>query len=176
MQDTDVVREAEIRRVLTLYCRAVDRCDAELLSTVFHEDATVDYGIFKGSAKEFIDFIIPMLESYYSVTSHCIHNFLAEPGEAGGPVFCETYAVVHDTRLDAAGTRWFEQLGCRYADTFEQRDGQWRISHRVVVLDWNVATPAPVEYSRATADAPFVLGARDRSDFTYTRQSEGGTP
>ena len=34
----------EIHEVLMRYCRGIDRCDAELLHSVYHPDATDDHG------------------------------------------------------------------------------------------------------------------------------------
>ena len=39
----------EIHEVLMRYCRGIDRCDAELLHSVYHPDATDDHGLFKAA-------------------------------------------------------------------------------------------------------------------------------
>jgi len=41
----------EIQDVLTRYSRALDWLDADMLSTVFFDDAEIDYGFFKGSGR-----------------------------------------------------------------------------------------------------------------------------
>ena len=50
-------REA-IRERLYRYCRSMDRVDAPLGQSIFHEDATADYGpIFKGRGRDMIEHI-----------------------------------------------------------------------------------------------------------------------
>jgi hypothetical protein len=49
----------------------------------------------------------------------------------------ESYALAHhrrDTTPHKVGIDFV--AGVRYVDDFEQRDGEWRISTRVVVVDW----------------------------------------
>lgn len=49
----------QIRQVVYLYCRSMDRMDVELGYSVWHEDGEADYGdaIYKGSGRGFIDFV-----------------------------------------------------------------------------------------------------------------------
>ena len=56
MKNDDALAKQEIFELSCRYMRSLDRLDAELRHTVFHDDATVDYGFFKGSAREFVDF------------------------------------------------------------------------------------------------------------------------
>src|SRR5258706_5309876 len=66
--------EQAIRKLLFDYCHAVDRCDAEALAATFHEDATDDHGIFTGTAKDFVKWVIPFLLENYLSTTHPLSN------------------------------------------------------------------------------------------------------
>ena len=73
-----LVDRQAIEDVLMTYCQAIDRCDLELLKSVYHPDATDDHGSFSGNAHEFAEFIIPtlkavILDGMHTVT-HCLIN------------------------------------------------------------------------------------------------------
>ena len=54
VKNDDALTKQEIFELSCRYMRSLDRLDAELRHTVFHDDATVDYGFFKGPAREFV--------------------------------------------------------------------------------------------------------------------------
>ena len=37
-------------------------------------------------------------------------------------------------------------VGGRYLDRFERRDGQWKIAHRLYVMDWNINGASTAEW------------------------------
>ena len=78
----------EIHEVLMRYCRGIDRCDAELLHSVYHPDATDDHGLFKGKAADFIPWALKALTRDDN-TSHYIANELIEVD--GDVAHCESY-------------------------------------------------------------------------------------
>lgn len=52
----DIEAKLAITEVLYRYCRALDRMDRDLMDTVWHPDATADYGpTFQGSASGLLD-------------------------------------------------------------------------------------------------------------------------
>lgn len=155
----------EIRDVVYRYCRAADRCDAELLASVYHPDATEDHGGFVGSAAEFRQQVIPRLRSRWTATQHLLGNILIEIN--GDIAHTESYVVAyHVPPPDTEGRTLMWVLGARYVDRFECRDGKWLIAHRVMVKDW--------EDTRAIIDLgerPFVVQRRDRRDISYQQVS-----
>ena len=53
MPSEDPAAAAEaIRQAALRYCRGVDRLDAELMRSAYHDDATDDHGVFVGSAAD----------------------------------------------------------------------------------------------------------------------------
>jgi hypothetical protein len=50
-----VVDHRDIENIITLYCRAIDRLDIELLKSVYHEDARDEHANFSGTALEFAE-------------------------------------------------------------------------------------------------------------------------
>ena len=51
----ELVDRQKIYHVLTSYCRALDRCDVELMKSVYWEDGFDDHGVFAGNAQEFAE-------------------------------------------------------------------------------------------------------------------------
>lgn len=50
-----------VYEVLVRYCRGVDRCDEELLRSVYHADAYDDHGYWKGNGQDFAAFVVARL-------------------------------------------------------------------------------------------------------------------
>ena len=155
--------ELAIRRLLAIYCRAIDRRDAELLRSVYWPDATDNHGIFNGNAMQFVDFILPMLSSMRS-TTHSISNILID---LRGDIACvETYVQAYH---DAPGPEGRVDIvvGGRYLDRMERRDGQWRIAHRQFVMDWNQNLSSTAQWDGPLYGALDVRGTGDTGDPSY---------
>jgi ketosteroid isomerase-like protein len=142
--------------------RAIDRCDAELLNNVFHPDATDDHGIFKGTAREFIAWVIPLLKTMKQ-TQHVIGQCLIEVN--GDTAAGESYFVAHHTESGPEGDRFRIAAG-RYLDRFERRGGVWKIAHRHAVYDWNSFTASSDSFNR-TDPGPMAFGTRGEGDPSY---------
>jgi hypothetical protein len=110
------------------YARGVDRVDTGLIRSVFHDDATADYGpMYTGSGHGFADFIAevhPPLEAH----SHHLSNIsIRVDGDRAGS---ETYVMVRLRSRAADGRRHdIVSLG-RYVDRWECREGAWRVTER----------------------------------------------
>jgi SnoaL-like domain len=152
----ELVSRQKVYDVLTRYCRALDRCDVALMRSVYWEDGIDDHGVFSGNAAEFSEFIIREIQNWFEVTMHAIMNVHME---VKGDVACtESYLFAyHKVRGDKAavedifGSDYMRQFdwsqvngvphhfyyGGRYIDRLERRNGEWRIYHRTVVMDWN---------------------------------------
>ncbi|HXC39107.1 MAG TPA: nuclear transport factor 2 family protein [Burkholderiales bacterium] len=166
-QEQSLIRElldkqACAELVYTL-ARGIDRMDEELIRSVFHADAVVDFGHFRGTAGEFVRWVMALLPSMKR-TQHCICNQLIEV--RGDVAHGESYVVaVHDMAGDKDMTMTF---GGRYIDRFERRNGVWKNARRVVVSDWTSLVPSTDSWDRSPA-APRIFGRRDREDPSYRR-------
>ncbi len=152
----------EIHEAVMRYCRGIDRCDEELVRSVFHADSTVDYGeFFRGSGPEFAKMIVPILLQTWKSTMHFIGTNSLEL--AGDVAYSEAYFVAY-SRLERDGKE-YDQIGSgRYVDRFERRDSAWKIADRVLVGEWN-RVDAVVESGLGGA----TLGHRSRQDISYRR-------
>jgi hypothetical protein len=152
----------EIHEVLMRYCRGIDRCDAELLHSVYHSDATDDHGLFKGQAVDFIPWALNALVRDQG-TSHYIANELIEVD--GDVAHCESYFFGIHRRQEKGGTTAELVFAGRYADRFERRAGVWKIAHRQVIFDRSRIDKIEREFS----SEGMVTGKRSREDAAYKR-------
>ena len=154
----------QIGKVLATYCRAIDRCDKELLKSVYWPDASEDHGIFNGNAWDFAEFIIPLLKGMRG-SMHKISNTLIDlHGERAS---AETYVCAYHLVDEEDGRQTDLVVGGRYLDRFERREGQWRISNRIFVLDWNQNQPATSIWDSGMHAQMRNRGSHDRNDLSY---------
>ncbi|MCW1384489.1 nuclear transport factor 2 family protein [Novosphingobium sp. KCTC 2891] len=144
--------------------RAIDRCDAELVRAVFHPDATDDHGSFKGTASDFVPWVMDVLAGMRR-TQHVIGNVLVEI--EGDVAHGEAYFIAHHCLpgSDGQGDSFMVAAG-RYLDRFERRGGEWRIAHRGAVYDWSSTAPSTDMWDRAAMPG-FAFGARGAADPSY---------
>jgi hypothetical protein len=147
--DRDAIREAAFR-----YARGVDRLDADLMKSAYWPDATDDHGRFVGNGHEFADRVVGTHDRWAS-TMHCNYNQSIEFDDethARGEIYNVTYLVPRD------GGPINVWLG-RYLDHYEQRDGEWRISHRTCVHE----ATTTIEHAPMGGDmSNFRTGSADR--------------
>ena len=135
MTDAELVDKQAITEQLYRYCRAVDRIDVPLGHSVFHEDATANYGPtgYQGSGRGAIDWICEA-HLHLKAHSHQVTNVLIElDGDRAGS---EAY-VMAALRGERDGKPFQMQVWARYCDTWSRRDGHWRIDHRDTVIDFD---------------------------------------
>ncbi|MBI1252247.1 MAG: DUF4440 domain-containing protein [Alphaproteobacteria bacterium] len=145
--------------------RAIDRCDATLLASCFHDDATDDHGVFKGTAKDFAAWVMPTLHGMIR-TQHAVQNILisVEGDHARG----ESYFRAQHTLPGANGGGETEMIAAgRYLDTFERRGGVWRMTHRHAIYDWSTTSPATSQWESGPMKEILVRGARGEADPSY---------
>lgn len=162
MTDSELLRQVSDRQQITeliyRYCRAVDRIDAELGYSVWHEDGLADYGadVYQGTGRGFIDHV-NNVHSHLLHHSHQVTNIIIQLD--GDKAFSEAYvtATLRTRREDRLMqiTAW-----SRYVDQWSRRNGRWGIDKRVVVMDFDEIRPV------ASLDKP-SQASRDRNDPSY---------
>lgn len=147
-----------IRDVLYTYCRAVDRIDRPLGYSVFHEDATADYGprFPKDSARAVIDRICNDHSGLLSHSHQVTNIFITLDGNRAGSEACMNGTL----RMERDGRVMHMSVWARYIDQWEMREGRWAISHRQVIFDHD-------EIREVTPMGQPQLGRRDRDDPSY---------
>jgi SnoaL-like domain len=158
----ELLDKQAIHEVLMRYCRGIDRCDEELLRTVYHPDATDNHGLFVGKAADFIPWALAGLKRDES-TNHFIANELIEI--RGDVAYSESYLLAVHRRKRDDGSLVDLTFAGRYVDRLERREGAWKIADRKVVLDWSRLDPVEKSFSLER----FLTGRRSREDEVYRR-------
>jgi len=158
-----------IHDVIVRYCRGVDRSDAELVASAFHDDAVDNHFGPILPFREAIGTLKAARTGTPSKTTsmHTIGNVLIELD--GDVARCETYVTVVVRIPDAEGAIDWTHAG-RYVDRFERRNGEWRIAYRTVVYDrerFDRVEPAAEGISQARYLDNAVRGQRGLGDFSY---------
>lgn len=135
--DAALSRDA-IRRLVTGYCRGVDRADEALLASLFWEDSSVISGLSNGSGADFAREITAYVTAHLESCFHSVANEWIEV--MGDHAVGEHYVLAH-SRADGADTL----TGGRYMDRYERRGGIWKIASRSLVSDWNATHPTTFE-------------------------------
>lgn len=150
----------EIRDLSRHYMRGLDRLDMALLGSVFAEDATVDYGFFQGSARDFVDFARQALKDHLA-NHHMIGQMLIEVDgdEAVGEIYFQAFH-----RIVEEGEEKDLFISGRYVDRYARRNGVWKIIFRSEVNDWARTDPATdIFFQTNTAT---LRGARSPADYS----------
>ena len=150
----------EIRDLMARYCRGVDRMDADLIASAYHPDAIDEHGVTQFTGETVGPGIVDLLRSarfsMHHVTNQAIQ--LHDDDHAG----CETYYEVWQTIPDEGGGEQLLHVLGRYIDRLERRGGEWRIAHRLVIVEILRRLPLDGTEFLATRHA-----CRDRTDPSY---------
>ena len=188
----DLLARRDIYAVLTRYCRALDRCDAPLMQSVYWPDGIDNHGVFNGNAAEFAGFIVREIQNWFEVTMHAIMNIHME---IDGDTACtEAYLFAyHKVRAAKAreifGSAYMAGLqgagfnpaglnpahhhfyfGGRYLDRLERRGGEWRIAKRQVVMDWNDNKPSGEILAQGMFATLQPRGVRGADDLVFANR------
>jgi hypothetical protein len=165
-----LVAKQAITEVIYAYCRAIDRLDRELAQSVWHPDATADYGqYYVGSGQGFVDYIWathPQLVCH----SHQVTNIHIELLSDDTAV-SESCAIVQ-LRPQADGDRIVDLVHMvRYLDRWSLRDDVWGLDARQCTVD----LARCVQTARSPdADTIGSRSRRNRDDPSYTLFSDCG--
>jgi hypothetical protein len=125
-----------IEALISGYANAYDRLDADLLSSLWHADATLELPSFGSAGSR--DEILAMAERSWQQMPH-MHHWMANPlihidaDVATGTVAAD--CLFHDIEKGPV------QVSGLYHDRFERRDGHWRFASRYFELHF--LTPLP---------------------------------
>jgi hypothetical protein len=160
MDLTELADRLAIAETLALYCRGVDRCDAEQLAAAFTPQAVIDYG---DGARPVADVIPGLMAGLGAmrVTQHNIANTVMRI--AGDHAKAETNCVALHIIPSPEGETELV-VGGRYLDRLEKHGGRWLIAERLYVMDWNRSGPATMALAGGLLGGLQRRGARGADD------------
>jgi hypothetical protein len=155
------VEKSRLAELVAVLSSAVDRGDRELIESCYDEQSYDDHGGFKGSGREFAEYICaPAPGRDAGMLMHHLLGqsiFRVERDEAWGETFFIFHMFNDDKLLPGVG---------RYIDYFVRAGGTWKIRYRRVVPDWVGSVPA----AGSPTMKAYVQAARDRTDPLYDRR------
>lgn len=127
----------EIREVLFRWCRGIDRGDAELVNSCYHPDAVDDHGANQytglNAGQMYVDKHLGLFSAHQHLT------FQEQIRVEGDTAACESYWMALIVPKGKAANK--VTIGCgRYLDRLERRNGEWRFTHRRMLVEWRMVT------------------------------------
>lgn len=149
----------EIEDALVRYDRGTDRGDSELIRSAFHDDAEALHGdVVHRGPDAIADFCEERMRARFSSSLHQLGNITIRFD--GDRAEVESYYTVALTlHGDPESPEGLHGAG-RYLDSFERRDGEWRIVRRKVLTEFMM----PAQPHLVLAESG---GERSREDLSY---------
>lgn len=155
-----LIDRAEILDVLHQYVHACDRSDQPRVVDVYHPDSFDNHGAYQGDGHTFAKVVCDGNAERETMSHLLGQSTIRVDGDRAG---AETYFIATVTRFEN-GERHLDQMGGRYIDTLERRDGRWKIKDRVCTCEWSVTSRIEKQWH---PDGQFVRGSFDRGDPSY---------
>jgi hypothetical protein len=152
----------EILDCVANQARGHDRHDAELMTSVLHDDGVDEHGPVVNPGPEYGEWAN---KTHAAAFLDHLHNITTHTCEIDGDVaHCESYVIGTFRGRD---DKTIALMGGRYLDRLERRDGVWKIAVRRCTIEWALTGDASLLNSGAFKG--FIKGTWDKSDLSYTR-------
>lgn len=154
--------EAEIRKLVMLYCRGCDRRDFALVRSLYLDEAVDDHGgMFLGGPDAFVKWL-PEAMAPWELTIHSITNsvIMVSGDRAEGEHYVRAWH-----RGFGPDRREYIVHG-RYLDRYALTTQGWRFAHRSLVFDHGIVRPIDEEGLRELAGA-VPPGCSDQGDPSF---------
>lgn len=168
-----LIARAEIYDVLLRYMRGVDRRDMSLVRSAFHPGATQTNPYLAPGEAGTVEGLIDLMSANalrIPMSMHLLGNIVYEFASEELAIV-ESYLIAYQVHRPDDGGQGFRETGSRYLDRFEKRDGEWKISKRILPLNF-VRPIAPAD------DEPLfnnpLASTRDQSDPLWALREEAG--
>ena len=155
-----LVDRESIRDVVARYCFGTDRCDDDVLRSVYWPDATDSHGVFNGPVHEYIPFASAIADGTDAM-QHFVGSMLIRV--TGSTARSESYFFAFMRYRTENGPE-DKLVGGRYLDDMEKRDGEWRILRRKVEFDWARELEGSADWSQGMASMLGGMAGRAPDD------------
>ncbi len=141
----------KIRECIVRLARGEDRRNAEQITASYWPDSITDYGVFAGSFKEYLAWVVPGSPAIPN-TQHVLGQSVIDL--QGDAALVETHVNSYH-RIDMGTEHRDTIVGGRYLDRLEKRGGDWRIANRVMLYDWYHDFGVSNDWSQGVMGLPF---------------------
>lgn len=166
--DLAILEKVEAQQALhqlnAQFARAFDRMDRCQMVSLWTQDAEVDWGKHQGDAKAFVvESTAPdnTLERTFSSISN--EYFEIDGNTARGEVY-----IINISTIISDDKKEDRLIGGRFLDHYRKEQGEWKISKRSFVHDWNMNLPTTAVLDEGLFALFRLRGERDQSDPVYT--------
>jgi hypothetical protein len=131
----------DIYKLSVLYAQAMDERRADLIEAIFTQDGVIEGVDFKIDGRPAIAKMASTLggreNAIFGKTLHYVMNHTAEVSgdRAKGTAYCIAYHILKER--PASALIWY----IRYYDDYIRAEGEWRIAHRQLVLEFTQTLP-----------------------------------
>ena len=147
-----IIDRENIRDCLARLARGEDRRDADLIRGAYWPDATDDHGVFVGTFKEYLAWVVPGAPAVL-VTLHTLGQSLIDL--RGNAAVVETHVTSYH-RINMGAEEADIVIGGRYVDVMEKREREWRILERTMLYDWLQDFGSAANWSQGLLGMPFL--------------------
>jgi hypothetical protein len=147
----------QIRERIARLARGEDRRSADIISSCYWPDATTDYGVFQGTFKQYLDWVVPGSEAIKN-TQHVLGQSVIDlewMSALAQRARAETQVLSYH-RVDMGQGDLDTLVGGRYLDIFEKRGADWRIVSRTMLYDWYQDWGKAIDWSKGVMGLPFT--------------------
>lgn len=154
---------SEIEHCLLRYTRGIDRFDFDLMRSAYHDDGWDQHGVASGDPDSFCRWAMDFHGNAQNSHHHMVSNTTIDLD--GDIAHVESYYLfVGDNRTGPPTLSYG-----RYVDRFEKRAGDWRIAHRVCIIEYSGFFGETRVSDEARARISLGPPSRDRNDPSYHR-------
>lgn len=138
----ELVARQRIEALLIRRGRAADAKDPDAILAEHVPGSADEHGIFDGTIEQFVDYLRHhnYRDRRYGPQRHTVSNVLID-FDSPERARVESYHLAYH-RLVLDSGEYDVDIGGRYLDVCERRDGRWLLRSRTVVYDWSRSSPA----------------------------------
>lgn len=151
-----------IQDIVMRHARGVDRHDAELMDSCYHEDGAAAYGANVVPASEHSTWSKTAHAGRFSLHAHHITTHTCEI--EGDRAYAESYVIGTFLSPDQRRASF---VAARYVDQLERRDGEWKIAVRRSMTD--IAVEGDASFLGSFRGRPVEPEHFTRDDLSYQR-------
>ncbi|HEY2057399.1 MAG TPA: nuclear transport factor 2 family protein [Amycolatopsis sp.] len=138
----ELVARQQIEALLARRGRAADAKDPDAILAEHVPGSADEHGIFDGTIEQFVEYLRRnnYRDQRYGPQRHTVSNVLIDFDSPERARVESYHLAYHRLVLDSGA--YDVDIGGRYLDVCECRDGRWLLRSRTVVYDWSRSSPA----------------------------------
>lgn len=141
--------EQAYRHIASVYARAMDRNEPDLLNDILTSDVVLQGKGFTQQGLDEVRQSPAMLRQMFLLTQHVVHNqtLTLEGDTATGETYCTASHILHPEAGAQGHTAYVWAI--RYQDTLRREGSTWRLARRALVIDWSEYRPVTLGLGEA---------------------------